>query len=531
MARLQGTNTEHDSVLESIIDAAMDAIISVNEDQHIVMFNAAAESMFQCLKDDAMHQPLDRFIPTRFRQSHAELIRAFGEENLTQRRMGALGTITGLRSDGMEFLAEASISHVQTDSQRIYTVVLRDATDRRQLEEELKHRVDQQTVVADLGTHALRAIDVADLMDEAVFLVAKTLAVEYCNVLEWIPGQSAFHLSAGSGWNDGLVGSLVVPGGADSQAGYTLLSDTPVIVSELATDTRFSGPQLLLDHSVVSGVSVCINGLEGPLGVLGVFTTRCRTFARDDVHFIQCIANVIATAIDRKRVDDMFRRSERMAEFGTLASGLAHEIGTPMNVILGRAESLAAKTEEPTTKKTLQIIISQVERITKLMHQLLSFARHSSIENRAIDCARVVHDTLDIVQARVSEQRVNVKSHIPVNIPKVRADHDQMTQVVLNLILNAIHAMPNGGTLRLELDVAGPYVRLAIADTGDGIPPEQLAQIFDPFFTTKPTGEGTGLGLSIVKRIIEDHQGSIAVESKPGDGTTFTMMLPVAHLA
>lgn len=525
---VQGTSTAHDSVLESIIDAAMDAIISVDEDQRVVMFNAAAESMFQCSKEDAMHQPLDRFIPTRFRQSHEEHIRAFGQANVTQQRMRALGIVSGLRSDGTEFPVETSISHVQKDSQRIYTVVLRDLTDRQRLEQELKRRIDQQTVVADLGTHALRATEVVGLMDEAVVLVAKTLAVEYCNVLECLPGQSGLLLRAGAGWNDGLVGSAVVSSGADSLAGYALLSEEPVIVSDLARETRFSGPQLFLDHAVVSGISVCINGLEGPLGVVGAHTNRRRAFTTDDVHFMQCVANVIATAIDRQRVDEVLRRTERLAEFGTVASGLAHEIGTPMNVILGRAESLAEKTSEPATKKSLHIIIAQVERITKLMHQLLSFARHSSIENRAIDFARVIHDTLDIVQTRVSEQRVNVESYIQEAIPQVRADRDQMTQVVLNLVLNAIHAMLNGGTLRVKLDVEGPYVRLAIADTGGGIPPEQLTQIFEPFFTTKPPGEGTGLGLSIVKRIVEDHEGSIAVKSTLGEGTVFTIMFPIA---
>ena len=111
MAPLQGTSTEHDSVLENIIDAAMDAIISVDEDQRIVMFNAAAGSMFQCSKDDAMHQPLDRFIPTRFRQSHAKHIHTFGQANVTQQRMRALGIVSGLRSDGTEFPVETSISH------------------------------------------------------------------------------------------------------------------------------------------------------------------------------------------------------------------------------------------------------------------------------------------------------------------------------------------------------------------------------------------------------------------------------------
>ncbi len=522
----QGTSTAYGVVLERIIESAMDAIVSVDEEQQVVMFNAAAESMFQCSKADAMHQPLDRFIPARFRQGHAKHLRDFGEANVTQRRMGALGTVSGLRNDGTEFPVEASISHVKRDGRTFYTVVLRDVTDRQKLQQELKRRVDQQSAIAGLGAHALQSTDLSDLLDEAVSVVAKTLNVEYCKILERVPNEEALLLRAGVGWRDGLVGSALVPSGVDSQAGYTLRSEQPIIVSDLRQETRFNGPQLLFDHNVVSGISVSINGLRGSWGVLGAHTEASRVFPTEDIHMMQCVANVIATAVDRKRVDELLRRAERLAEFGTVASGLAHEIGTPMNVILGRAESLAEKTSEPATKKSLQIIISQVERITRLMHQLLSFARDRSAENRSMDLARVIHDTLEMVQARVLEQGITVESYIEEALPRLRADQDQITQVVLNLIVNAIHAMPNGGNLRVELGVEGLDIQLAISDTGEGIPQDQLTQIFEPFFSTKPTGEGTGLGLSIVKRIIEDHGGSITVQSQPGVKTTFIVLLP-----
>jgi signal transduction histidine kinase len=176
-----------------------------------------------------------------------------------------------------------------------------------------------------------------------------------------------------------------------------------------------------------------------------------------------------------------------VAELGTVASGMAHEIGTPMNVILGRAEYLMERTKEEPVKKGLQTIISQAH-------------NHITVETSFADACPCVH-----------------------------ADADQMSQVLINLVMNAIHAMSDGGVLRVALAPAPDrgVVTLTIADTGHGIPQEVIAKIFDPFFTTKEFGKGTGLGLTVVKGIIEEHSGTIQVESQPGAGTQFTICLPI----
>jgi signal transduction histidine kinase len=230
---------------------------------------------------------------------------------------------------------------------------------------------------------------------------------------------------------------------------------------------------------------------------------------------------------ERKRLQDQVRRTERVAELGTLASGMAHEIGTPMNVIHGRADYLMDRVTEEPIKRGLRTIITQVERITKVMNQLLSFARRKAPQRIPLDLRKVIEDGMEMFQERLARNQIRIKMEMAEPCPMVLADADQMSQVLLNLVMNALHAMPEGGTLRVGLELERPMVKLTIVDTGHGIPSEAIGNIYDPFFTTKEFGKGTGLGLTVVKGIIEEHQGSIVVESEEGKGTRFTVLLPM----
>jgi PAS domain S-box-containing protein len=238
------------------------------------------------------------------------------------------------------------------------------------------------------------------------------------------------------------------------------------------------------------------------------------------------VVAMIRDVSERKRLEEQLRKTERIAELGTVASGMAHEIGTPMNVILGRAEYLLERVKEEPIKKGLQTIVAQVERITKVMNQLLSFARRRAPERRALDLKEVVASSVEIFDERLARNRISVETALDAACPPALADADQMNQVLINLIMNAVHAMPDGGVLRIGLQPAGAHVRLTVADTGHGIPPDVAAHIFDPFFTTKEFGKGTGLGLTVVKGILEEHGGMITVDSEVGKGTTFTILLP-----
>jgi PAS domain S-box-containing protein len=230
---------------------------------------------------------------------------------------------------------------------------------------------------------------------------------------------------------------------------------------------------------------------------------------------------------DLKHMQEQLRKTERIAELGTLASGMAHEIGTPMNVILGRAEYLFQRVTDEGTKKGLATIVTQVERITKVMNQLLAFARRRTPERRAVDLRQTIDDSLEMFHERMTRSRIKVEKVIEANMPSVHADRDQLIQVLINLVMNSIHAMPEGGRLKLSLARESSHVCLSVSDTGQGIPEEIRSKVFDPFFTTKDFGKGTGLGLTVVKGIIEEHGGTIAVESAVDKGTTFWIRLPL----
>ena len=198
------------------------------------------------------------------------------------------------------------------------------ATNARRAEERLQARERQQAAVAELGQKALSTSDLPSLMNEAVELVARTLDLEYAKVLELLPGGDRLLLVAGVGWKEGYAGNATVDAGADLQAGYTLMSHQPVVVEDLSTESRFRGSALLQEHGVVSGVSVIIHGDGGPYGVLEAHSTQQRHFNQDDVSFVQAVANVLASAVRQRRIEEDLRSSKNQLE--VILQGIADGI-------------------------------------------------------------------------------------------------------------------------------------------------------------------------------------------------------------
>jgi two-component system NtrC family sensor kinase len=231
------------------------------------------------------------------------------------------------------------------------------------------------------------------------------------------------------------------------------------------------------------------------------------------------------------------RESEKLATAGQLASGLAHEVGTPLNIIHGRAELIQRKLEDQeAVQKNAHIILRQTERITGIIQQLLGMVRKKKTAYQALNILAVLEATLDLLDQQIQKQRVQVVKDWSDNFPPVKGDPDQLQQVFLNLFLNAMQSMPERGTLRLAASVKGiardgleedqrPYVRVEVEDTGTGMEGEVLQNLFHPFFTTKAAG--TGLGLMVSLGIIRDHEGWIEVESEVGKGSVFRVYLPV----
>lgn len=229
-----------------------------------------------------------------------------------------------------------------------------------------------------------------------------------------------------------------------------------------------------------------------------------------------------------KELKKEVERSTRLASIGRLAAGVAHEIRNPLSSIKGFATYFGERYKDvPEDKNTAQIMVSEVERLNRVITQLLDFARPVDIKKEILDIRKVINHSTKMIERNANEHNISVKVDIAPGIPHISFDTDLMNQVFLNLFLNSIEAMENGGELyvKADYDTDMEIVKITVSDTGKGIAPGDIGSIFDPYFTTKQSG--TGLGLAIVHRIIESHNGEIKVDSNPEQGTNVIITLPL----
>jgi signal transduction histidine kinase/putative methionine-R-sulfoxide reductase with GAF domain len=235
------------------------------------------------------------------------------------------------------------------------------------------------------------------------------------------------------------------------------------------------------------------------------------------------------TTADLRRTEAQLIRSEKLAALGQLAAGIAHEIRNPLTSINILIHSLRDKpSDEERHQEDLRVIEEEIHRINEIVDQFLRFAKPAPPLLQESDVLSLFEETLHLLKPQIEKQRISVQKEFP-SLPPAVLDREQMKQVILNLLLNALQAMPGGGLLRLSGQVLedNRWIQLSIQDTGVGIPPEDMNKLFDPFFSTKEGG--VGLGLSIAHRIIDQHRGKIQMESTPGKGTLFTLWLPISQ--
>jgi signal transduction histidine kinase len=269
--------------------------------------------------------------------------------------------------------------------------------------------------------------------------------------------------------------------------------------------------------------------------------------SRDELGQVAVAFNRMTERLDdaRQRVDaetgrslellQRLRQTESLAIAGKLCSSIAHEVGTPLNIIAGRAElTLRALPKDSPLREDLDVIVAQIDRISRMIRAALDPFRQREPERVPTDPGPVVDGFRPLLQHFARTRGVTLGVSMPRGLPPVLVDPGHLQQVMINLLTNAIEATPSGG--RVEVTAARrsdederPGVAIAVRDTGSGIPPEVLSKIFDPFFSTKPARDGTGLGLSICRDLVRSNGSDIQVASTPGDGTTFTVWLPEAR--
>ena len=519
--------------LASIIHSAMDAVITIDDDHRIVIFNSAAAEIFQCSAQEALGKTLDQFIPLPLRSAHRDHIRRFAETGEPSRRMGAHREISGLRGNGETFPLEASISQVERSGKQWLTVILRDISQRKQNEERLAYlgRIFDESVneiyVFDATTLRLTQVNkgarenIGYSMEELCAMTpldlqpdfTKDMFQELLSPLQTGKREQVnvrtihrrkdgttypveVHLQylqkEGRGVLLGIVLDLTEQVAREQELQEaqrtlaTLLTNLPGMVYRCRNDqnwtaefispsclnlTGYSSEQFVESGQVSYGrdlilqedrervwqdvqaalknrkafqISYRIRTADG--SVKWVWEQGCGIYL--ETGEVVGLEGYVVDITQQRALEEQLRKTERLAELGTLASGMAHEIGTPMNVILGRAELLMRKATDERTRRSLETIVTQVERITKIMNQLLSFARKRPAERQGVNLEDVMIDVLDVLEERLNKHHIQVNKTVSPQLPKVLADPDHMNQVFLNLLLNACQAMSEGGTLR-----------------------------------------------------------------------------------
>ncbi|MBX7151550.1 response regulator [bacterium] len=241
------------------------------------------------------------------------------------------------------------------------------------------------------------------------------------------------------------------------------------------------------------------------------------------ISFVESIKDIT----EKKMLENQLIESSKLASIGTLAAGVAHEINNPLCIILGFTQSLLTEigTHDP-VRKELEIIEHETARCGKVVQDLLAYARPGELVRSLTSVIELMQGSIGLIRHLLKKNKIVLTESYESNIPDSWMDAPKMRQVFINMLLNAIQAMPDGGTIDVTINYDSDNINIRFTDTGAGIPGEKIPFIFDPFFTTKK-GQGSGLGLSICKAIIHEHQGTISVQSHLGKGTQFLIILPV----
>ena len=466
------------------VESSPNGMLMVDERGTILLVNRQIEHLFGYERAELIGQPVEMLVPQRIRSQHAgDRDEFFAHSEL--RAMGKGRDLYGMRKDGQEFRLEIGLNPVRTrGGMRVLASVV-DISERKRAEQTLQKERDFIDAVLETAGALVVVLD----RDGRI--------LRFNRACEQTTGYSSEEVMGRHVWD-----LFMIP---DEVAGVKGVFE------------RLRGGEPRNDYE---------NYWIGKGGFLRQISWS-NTVITDSSGKVDYVVASGIDITDFKHMQEQLRKTERIAELGTLASGMAHEIGTPMNVILGRAEYLLQRTADEGMKKGLATIVTQIERITKVMNQLLVFARRKAPDRQVVDLGEIVEDSLEMFQERITHSRITVEKAVEADMPSVHADRDQLIQVLINLVMNSLHAMPEGGRLRLSLDRESSYARLGVSDTGHGMPEEIRSKIFDPFFTTKDFGKGTGLGLTVVKGIVEEHGGTIAVESVVDKGTTFWIRLPL----
>lgn len=444
-----------------------------------------------------------------------------------------------------------------------YIAIQHDITPLKIAETELKANAYRQKILALLGQHALSGMEMGRFFQRASVLTARALKAPLCKILELLPSGKEFLLRAGYGWHEGLIGNVKVPAGPDSQGGFTLLMDEPVVVEDFGKETRFNEPLILETHHVVSGMNVIIHGEspDRPFGVLGIHATESRHFGPDDVAFLQSVANVLAMAIERKQAEILLRKfneelekrvtertcqleearqeSEEANRLKTrVLAFVSHDFKNPLSA-MGRFVKMLDKGDNgltPYQHELISYLGDGIAQLRAMVTDILDKARMEegklTLSLEWVEIRPVLDELKPVMQSLAMDRQVTVTYVIDPDFLGLEADPRFLRQIILNLLSNAIKYNKRRGEVILKIQETPnhQFASIEVQDTGLGIPADKIPEIFNDYFRVGTASydqiEGTGLGLAFIKKLIDMHGGQITVTSQVGAGSTFTVLLP-----
>ena len=497
-----------------LLEAIPDAIVAVNRQGVILQANSQTEDMFGYPREELIGQRIEILVPDRYREQHLRHRDHFIDQPKTRRMGPGLG-LWGRRRDGSEFPVEISLSPVPTDNGIVVLSAIRDVSDRKQIEEQLRRANDElaERKNRQLWEYQNRLALIVDSSQDAI--IGKDLDGI---ITHWNKGaENIYGYKA-----EEIIGkSITMLAPADRQ------DEIPKILESISNGQRlehFETVRVTKDGRQLN-ISISISPIHNAAGVI----VGASTIAR----------NITA----QKKAEDQLRQSQKMEAVGRLAGGIAHDFNNILGIITMCAELLRGHvTSEELPLKLIAHIRDASKRGASLTRQLLAFSRKQPTQSKVLDLNDRLKEVGKLLRPLMGDD-VNILLLPRSELAFVQADPGQLDQIVLNLAVNSRDAMPRGGKFVIETATAefddefvrqhppmkpGRYVMLAVSDNGSGMDAATVSHIFEPFFTTKEIGKGTGLGLATVYGIVQQSGGHIWVYSEPGRGTTFKVYLPCA---
>jgi PAS domain S-box-containing protein len=527
---------------ESIVTSALDAIVNVSGDGRVVLMNPAAERMFGCPADAVIGHAFDRFVQESSRKWYRAAIVAGADADVSSPAPGRVGAMVARRADGTEFPAEASISEVVGGQGRLFTVILRDVSARKLTEHALAERLRLEQLVTHLALAFGHLSNVeADFDREvqgALRSVVEFLGADRGSLIEFSEDGKVARCWAIEEWM--AVGDFPWMTARLQRGDFVTVSRLDDLPDEAAMDR-----QSYLTYRVKPHVAVPLEAGGKVVGALVFSTVGAERVTSDELkqqlHFL---GEVFANSLSRKQAElDLRKLREdlghisRVATIGALTTSLAHELNQPLAAILSNAEAAQDVLElnPPSLEEAREILADIIEddkRASSVIHRLHDLLKKRSPQFTEVDVNEMVSEVTRLVHGDAALREVSVRLELGSGIPRVRGDRVQLQQVVLNLVLNGLHAIQESATgnrtmiLRTAQE-SPPAVRVAVQDSGAGIDEADLDRIFEAFYTTKNTG--LGMGLAIARSIVEAHGGRLGAHNNPDGGATFFFTLPVSE--